>query len=110
MPLAGTYCHTSNFCRHFSSSSASGRLLHYISSAGTFFSDLRLPAQVTLMRPGSNVLKLLLTWRFCFSALHAISNSAVSGKSNREKLAHQLYNKVLKFLETEGTTHFCVHL
>jgi len=35
-------------------------------------------------------------------ALHAISNNAVSGKSNREKLAHQLYNKVLKFLETEG--------
>ena len=36
-PIAGTKCHTSNFCRHFSSKYASGHLFHSTVSAGAFF-------------------------------------------------------------------------
>ena len=39
---------------------------------------------------------------FSLPALVAVNKNSVSGKANQEKLALQLYNKMVKFLEQEG--------
>ena len=53
--LKGANYHALKFCRHFSARSASDHLLHSVSSARTFLSDLHLRAQSTLSEAWARV-------------------------------------------------------